>query len=130
MDTRPNEISPKRRSGSAARRRQIVITFRASQAERSELESQACGKGLTLGSHIRGRLFESPQTRQRRRPLADVAALARLMGELNRIGSNINQVARAINLGETPLAHEIQEAMSGLREVIAAIRAAMGLGGK
>ena len=60
----------------------------------------------------------------------DVAALARLIGELNRIGGNINQILKRVNFGETPVAHEFHEALAGHLEIIAAIRDAMGLGGK
>jgi hypothetical protein len=75
-------------------------------------------------------LVDAPRTRTRRRALVDVAALARLIGELNRIGGNINQILKRVNFGETPVAHEFHEALAGHLEIIAAIRDAMGLGGK
>jgi hypothetical protein len=106
------------------------MTFRVTAAERSELESLASAAGLKLGSFIRESLLKSPQTRKRRRPLADVAALPRLLGELNRIGGNINQIAKRVNFGETPVAAEFHEALAGHREIIAAIRGVLGLDGK
>jgi hypothetical protein len=123
-------LSHRSRSGSETRKRQPRVTFRLTPEEYGTLQAQAAGHGVTLGSHIRETLLNAPRTRQRRRPLADVAALARTLGELNRVGSNINQIARRINLGETPLAHEIHDSLGGIREILGAIREAMGLGGK
>jgi hypothetical protein len=131
MDAEPKTpATAKPRSGSETRQKQRRVTFRLTAEEYATLEAQATAHGLTLGSHIRETLLEAPRTRQRRRPLADVAALARTLGHLNRVGGNINQIARAINYGETPLVAEIQQTLGGLREILAAIRAAMGLGGK
>jgi hypothetical protein len=125
---KPLSHRPKK-SGTSTRRKQNVMTFRVTAAERSELETLATAAGLTPGSYIRESLLKSPQTRKRRRPLADTAALPRLLGELNRVGGNINQIARAINFGAAPLPGEIQEILGTHREILAAIRSAMGLGG-
>jgi hypothetical protein len=104
------------------------MTFRVTAEERLELEAAATAAGLTSGSYIRESLLKAAHTKKRRRPLADVAALPRLLGELNRIGGNINQIARRVNFGKTPLADEFRQALAGHVEIIAAIRAALGLG--
>jgi hypothetical protein len=119
-----------KKSGSATRKKQHVVTFRASSSDLQAIESAAEEEGLTRGSYIREMLLKSPETRKRRRPLADMAVLPRLLGELNRSGGNINQIARRINLGETPLAAELRGVLEAQREAVAAIRTALGLGGK
>lgn len=124
LSHRPNK------SGSATRQKQHVVTFRATSSELQMIESAALEQGLTRGSYIREMLLKSPETCKRRRPLADMAVLPRLLGELNRSGGNINQIARRINLGETPLAVELREVLEAQREAVAAIRTALGLGGK
>jgi hypothetical protein len=129
MDTTPQTpMSHKRRSGSETRQKERRISLRVTDEEHGKVEREAASAGMTLASHARHRLIEMPQTRSRRRPLVDVAALARTLGELNRIGGNINQVAKHLNYGETVLAHEVQESLTGIREILAAIREAMGLG--
>jgi hypothetical protein len=97
----PLSHTPKR-SGSGNRRKQKIVNFRATAEEYAAVEQAANEARLTLGSYIRETLLTTPKTRTRRRPLADVAALAKLIAELNRIGGNINQIARAVNCGEHP----------------------------
>ena len=126
---KPLSHRPKK-SGSATRQKQNVVTFRVTAEERRELETAALTAGLTTGSYIRQTLLKTVRTGKRRRPLADAAALPRLLGELNRIGGNINQITRRVNFGETPLAGEFRQALAGHVEIIAAIRAALGLAGK
>jgi hypothetical protein len=127
--TKPFSHRPKK-SGSATRQKQSVMTFRVTVEERQELDAAALAAGLTSGSYIRQSLLKAARTGKRRRPLADAAALPRLLGELNRIGGNINQIARRVNFGETPLGYEFRAALGGHVEIIAAIRAALGLAGK
>jgi hypothetical protein len=117
-------------SGTATRQKQHVMTFRVTAEERRELETAALAAGLTSGSYIRESLLKTARTGKRRRPLADAAALPRLLGELNRTGGNINQLARRVNFGETPMGYEFRQALAGHVEIIAAIRDALGLGNK
>jgi len=123
-------LSHRSRRGSETRQRGRLLGIRLTAEEYAPLEQGAANAGLKLASHARELLVNAPKTRSRRRPLADVAALARLLGELNRSGGNINQIARAINLGETPLATQIRDVLATHQEILAAIREAMGLGGK
>jgi autotransporter translocation and assembly factor TamB len=52
--------------------------------------------------------------------------LSRACGELNRIGSNINQLARAANMGGQLAGGELAAAMAELRQAIGLVRASMG----
>jgi hypothetical protein len=115
-----------RKSGSEQRQKQRRIIFRVTAEEYDALESAARGAGLTLGSFIRTRMLTAIQTRQPRRPSIEVEALARLQAEMNRVGSNIHQILKRVNFGETPLAHEFHGALAGYREVIDAILSALG----
>lgn len=45
---------------------------------------------------------------------------------MNKVGSNIHQLLRRVNFGETPAGDEIREAFQGYRQVIAGILAALG----
>jgi Bacterial mobilisation protein (MobC) len=123
-------LSHRGRSGTENRQKQRRITVRLSPEEYARLEASAGTAGLTIGSHVRATMLNAPKTRMRRRPLADVAALAKLSVELNRIGGNINQITKRVNFGETPVAAEFSRALSGLDEILSAIRQAMGLDAK
>jgi hypothetical protein len=110
------------------RQKQRRITFRLSPEEYRNLETAATGAGLTMGTYIRGQVLDAPTTGRRRRPSVEVQAITRLQGEMNRIGGNIHQILKRVNFGETPLAYEFHEALTGYREVIGAIMSALGRG--
>jgi hypothetical protein len=83
--------------GSERRQRGRRITIRLTEAERAALDTAAERAGLSLGSHIRKVLLEAPLPRQARRPPIEKTELARLLGHIGKIGSNINQLAREVN---------------------------------
>lgn len=114
------EISPPpkpRRSGSERRQKGRLIPFRVSEAEGQELDALAARAGLTRGSYIRSRVLAAPTTRAIRRPVVEVQVLSKLLAELHKIGSNINQTARRVNMGDTPLSGEIASTLAACRQV-------------
>ncbi len=113
-------------SGSETRKRRDRISFRVAEAERAELEGKAGLVGVTMGSFIRTSLLDKPVTQTIRRPPIEVQEVTRLQGELNKIGSNIHQLLRRVNFGETPVAEEYTQALSGYREAIGAIMKVLG----
>jgi hypothetical protein len=114
------------RGGSGKRQRQRIANFRVTAEEYATVEGAAKAAGLTLGSYIRGALLEAPTTRMRRRPRADVAALSKLIAELNRIGGNINQLARSANYGNPPEDALLQDTLARLLDLMKGARAALG----
>jgi hypothetical protein len=56
-------------------------------------------------------------TRAIRRPVVEVELLRRYLNELHKIGSNINQTARRVNMGDTPLAADIQTTYAACRDI-------------
>jgi hypothetical protein len=119
-------LSHRKKSGSETRQKQRRITFRVTAEEYAKLEASAVGANLSLASHVRETMLSAPKTRSRRRPLADVAELAKLHTALNRIGGNINQITRRVNFGETPVAGEFKEALAGLGRLLTLIETALG----
>jgi len=117
-------LSHRRKSDSRQMKKRTTIRW--SDDEYKTLELAADASGLMLGSYIRDCILKSPKTKKRRRPLADVDALKKLHGELNRSGGNINQIAKSLNLGGTPLAAEILQTLAAHREILALIRGAVG----
>lgn len=112
--------------GSEKRKREKHLTFRLSSEERSAIDAAAEAAGLTPGSYARQILFGAPQPRSVRRRVADHAVLARLLGQAGKIGSNLNQLARASNGGAAVCEAELLEALDGLHDVRFELLAALG----
>lgn len=106
-----------RRSGSETRQKERRFTFRLSAEEYAQLDALAEREGLTIGSYIRSRALTVPTTRAIRRPVVEVDLLRRYLNELHKIGSNINQTARRVNMGDTPLAADIQTTYAACRDI-------------
>lgn len=90
------------RSGSARRQRAIGIFVRLLPDEFSRLSAEASDAGVSVATWLRaGRIGEdaipSPTRRRPNLPVIEAQALARNNAELNKIGSNLNQAARALN---------------------------------
>jgi hypothetical protein len=119
-------LSHRKKSGSENRQRGRLIGIRLSAEECAPLDDGAAKAGLALASYARELLVKAPKTRSRRRPLADVAELAKLHTALTRIGGNINQITRRVNFGETPVAAEFSEALAGLGRLLTLIETALG----
>ncbi len=119
-------LSHKPRSGSGNRKMQRLIGVRVTEDVYGRLDAEAAAKRLTVPSYVRDFILKTPGIRSRRRPLVDVAALAKLIAELNRIGGNINQLARSENYGEGPDREALRLALSSLRELMQSARIALG----
>lgn len=114
------------------------FSIRLTAEERARLEADAGSR--TLAAHVREKLFDGAanpsrhrSVRKARTPQVDHAALARVLGALgsSRIASNLNQLAKAANMGALPLTPEVLEELVGILAEIRAMRrdliAAMGL---
>lgn len=117
--TQDGEGTPPTPRGSRSERRQKgrIVPFRVSPAEYEELDALAEQAGLTIGSYVRSRALTLPTTRAIRRPVVEVQVLTRYLAELHKIGSNINQTARRVNMGDTPLATEIAATLAACRRL-------------
>jgi hypothetical protein len=79
--------------------RDRVIRIRASEAELSTMKSLAVSRGLSLSDLLR-RMTLGLRMPVRRFNHADAAVLIRMLGELGRIGGNLNQLTRRANAGK------------------------------
>jgi Bacterial mobilisation protein (MobC) len=88
-------------SGSENRQRSTAIRVRVTPADAERLKTEAAAAGTSVAGYlVSGRLTIEATTRPRmnRRPAsADIAALTQALVELNRVGNNLNQIARALN---------------------------------
>ncbi len=135
MPTAEKTAKPARsRSGSETRQRTEATRTRFTPAELAEVEDAASRYGLTPASFSRtaqlsvargeARLSAAP-ARSVRRPPVEKEQLARVLGQLGKIGSNLNQVAKAANMNKAELA-EFMEVLAEVREASRAVMHAMG----
>jgi hypothetical protein len=109
------------------------LSVRFSEAEKTRLASLAAGK--PLGQFIRERALDG-QTEPRRiaKPvIKDTDALGRVLGLLgqSRLASNLNQLAKAANLGALPVTAELesdlQKACAQVFEMRSLLLSALGV---
>ena len=96
----------------------LTIRLNTEQAER--LEAESAELGVTRGSLVKERTFGG--VTMTRRPRPDQVELRRLVGELGRIGSNFNQIARHLNEGghlhDRHTLHRIESQLHALRQAV------------
>jgi hypothetical protein len=118
---------PARRSGSERRQRGAPVSVRFLPDERATLEERAREVGLTVASFLRACSLGTPGPRARRSPPVNAEALGRATAALNKVGSNLNQIAHGLNAGGFSLtAQECFAALAETRAAAAAIREIVG----
>ena len=89
---------------------------RVTASELVFIEEQAARAGLGLAEYCRRRILGFRVTS--RRSSAD----DRVLAELNRIGVNVNQIARAMN-SDRPEQHDLAEVLADLKTIMAKVAA-------
>ena len=121
----------------AKKKRPAPFSMRFTDEERAKLDRDAGNR--SWASYIRERLFGNEAVPRRsgqrkiQKPTVDNEAVARALGELgrSRLASNMNQIAKAANMGLLPvtpeLAQELNQACDDIRLIRRALIAAAGL---
>jgi hypothetical protein len=110
-------------SGTEKRQRGRVISFRVEPAEYDRIKAEADRAGVTVGTFARDVLIGAEAPRRVRRPPAEKEELVRILGELGKIGSNVNQIAAKANAGDLRVLDPL--ALSELRDELEEIRDAL-----
>ncbi len=119
--------SPRGRRGSETRQRNATLSLRLTDDEAAQVSAAADRAGLTVGSYVRTLALGSPGLRAARRPVVDRQQLTQVLGEIGRLGSNVNQLAKAFNTdASTPEAMELAEAQAHIQAMRAAVMEALG----
>ncbi len=113
------------RSGSQNRQRKRHVKIHLNEVEYAAITDQANRSGLSLSSLARAALLgaDVPVTR---RPPVEKALLAQALGQLGKIGSNLNQIAHRSNMGREPMDGLMEAELIQLRQVRDAIMGALG----
>jgi hypothetical protein len=114
------------RSGSETRQRGGYIGFRATDGERAAAKVAADRAGLTVSAYARAQMLAEPVMRATRRPSADMAALAQVLAQLGKCGSNLNQIARVLNSGGEVTPERLIVALEDFRAACASVMRALG----
>lgn len=92
------EERPARKKCSNKRRRTITLRCRALPAEAVQITKLAEDLGMSVSAVLLQAVLETKIRRPRKKlPSPDRQELARLTGQLGRVGSNLNQIARHAN---------------------------------
>lgn len=119
---------PSKRSGSEKRRRgKGAVLVRLLPDERAAVEAKAREVGLSNASFLRACGLGTPGPRARRSPSVDAEALGKAVAALNKVGSNLNQIAHVLNAGGSNVTtHQCFAALAETRAAAAAIRQIVG----
>jgi hypothetical protein len=121
----PKDSPAKARRGSETRKKTYLVTSRYDAEEFAELEEAASRTGLTRASFQRVQSLAKPKTRSTRRAPVERELLAKVLGQLGKIGSNLNQVAHAANL-DRAARDDITAAIAELRPMLPLLMKALG----
>ena len=122
------QAHPFKRSGSEKRQRaKGAVLVRLLPDERVAVEEKAREVGLSLASFLRACGLGTPGPRAKRSPPVNAEALGRATAALNKVGSNLNQIAHVLNAGGTTITtRECFAALAETRAAAAAIREVVG----
>ncbi|MAK59510.1 MAG: hypothetical protein CMK09_00880 [Ponticaulis sp.] len=103
----------------------VPFSLRLSADERAMLKARA--KSKSVSAYIREQLFgekQTPRQYELRRPDESMQLLAKSMGELgkSRLASNLNQIAKAANMGTLPVSPELEDELSAACDAIQDMR--------
>jgi len=103
------------------------ISVRCTAKERSRIDEAAREAGLSIGAYLRALALGDAGPRAVRRPPVERKELARLLGHLGKVGSNVNQLAHAFNSrGRVPGLAELNDIRSYVGQMRDALMAALG----
>lgn len=107
------------------------ISFRLPPGDRAKLMEVAAAQGLTPGQLARKIVARDLGLQARlshvRLAVANADVLRRLLGELGRIGNNLNQIAARLNAGEAQVeaARDLARLRDALEKTLAAVIATL-----
>ena len=113
--------------------RSAWLTTRCTPEFRESVVAAAERAGLSLADYVHSRLGGKPGPRARRNPAPDMVLLAKVLAQMGKSGSNLNQIAHRLNEYDFDGIPELlamraghEEALAQHRDVCAAILKALG----
>jgi len=94
---RTKRAAPWRGRRRVADRKEKPISVRCTAKDHAVIDEAATKAGLSIGAYLRTLALGSAGPRAVRRPPIERRELARLLGHVGKVGSNLNQLAYAYN---------------------------------
>jgi uncharacterized protein (DUF1778 family) len=108
-------------------RTERIPPIRCTAEERAAIKAAADKAGLSVGAFMRAAALGDAGPRAVRRPPIERKELARLLGHLGKVGSNLNQLAHAFNRsGRVPTLAELTAIRRHVVEMRDALMKALG----
>jgi hypothetical protein len=115
----PPPLSP-RTSGSEKRQRR-GFSIRLLPDEHAAIEQKARAAGMSFASYMRACALGDAGPRARRSPTLNAELLAYAVAALNKVGSNLNQIARILNAAQAVGAAECLAVLAEARAAVVRI---------
>jgi hypothetical protein len=126
-----NSLPVARRSGSQKRQRQRKIGVNCDDDEFLAIDHKARSAGMSLASFVRSCALGSPGLRAKRTPPINAKELAAATAALNKVGGNLNQIARVLNTSRVTIAaHEYVAVLKDVRSALDLILELVGRKGR
>lgn len=112
---------------SETRQRDKQVKLRCTADEFNAIVAKADRAGLSTAAYARAAMLGDAGPRARRRRPADQAALLQILGQIGRIGGNVNQIAKHLNKRDQLRIPELRKALKAYLGIRAAIYEALGM---
>ena len=109
--------------------RTIQLKARFTEAEHEHVERLTQTTGHSVSDLLRFGILRSPPPPSRRnaQPVKDKQELARLLGAVGKIGSNVNQLAHVANAGSWPERVAIEQAVADIQWMRRSLMRSLGV---
>lgn len=119
--------APPKPKKSDRRQRTETLFARVTPDEKSAFAARADRAGMASAAFMRALALGDAGPRAHRRRPVEHRALIQTLAALNRVGNNLNQIARNSNLGIDIGVPELRDALHQYHAVVAAIYDALGM---
>lgn len=118
--------APKRSRSGSQKRRQRRVSFGFEPIELDAVDERAEAAGMSRAAYVRAAVLGHPGFRAVPRPPVEKKLLGQAVGQLGRVGNNLNQLAHHANAGRMLDARAIAPVLDEVRDVLAAVMKALG----
>lgn len=99
-------------SGTERREKTKIIGVRVNPVEFADLEARATTAGVSVPGFVRSQVLNEVLTKPRNAaPTLDKKLLSMILGQLGKLGNNLNQIAKRLNEGGSVGADRVAGAM-------------------
>ena len=115
-------------SKSENRQRTDRLTFRMLPKEKAEFDRRCQEAGVSKADYFRQKCLDDKPLRKKKNPHPNTQLLAKTLGHIGKIGSNINQVAKNANTGYPPNSNRLETMAQDIQFIREMLRQSLGYG--